>query len=65
MASEPDGIWTFLGFLLTSIALWQGVKEFRNPWAGSQGLDHESRGALEVHLASEKNALDDPNPRVP
>ena len=51
-------VWTFLGFLLTSIALWQGVREFRNPWAGSQGPDHESRGSREEKSAAQKNALD-------
>ena len=57
--------WTLLGFLLTGIALWQGVREFRNPRAGSQGLDHESRDYREFQPSSEKNALDDPNPCVP
>jgi hypothetical protein len=32
-------VWTPLGFLLTGIALWQGAREFRNPRAGSQGVD--------------------------
>jgi len=47
-------VWTFLGFLLTSIALRQGVREFRNPWAGSQGLDHESRGSRVDKSAAER-----------
>jgi len=46
--------WTLLGFLLTGIALWQGVREFRNPRAGSQGLDLESRGSRELQPSSEK-----------
>src|SRR5271157_779354 len=58
-------VWTFLGFLLTAIAFWQGVREFRNPRAGSHGLDKENRGFRELQLATEKNALDDPNPCVP
>jgi len=41
-------IWTFLGFLLTAIALWQGVRELRNPRAGSHGLDKENRGSREI-----------------
>jgi hypothetical protein len=53
------------GFLLTAIALWQGVREYRNPRAGSQGLNKENRGFRELQLATEKNALDDPNPCVP
>jgi len=58
-------IWTFLGFLLTGIALWQGVREFRSPRAGSHGLDHESSLDLALLPSDEKNALDDPNPCVP
>jgi hypothetical protein len=58
-------VWTFLGFLLTAIALGQGFREFRNPGAGSQGRDEGGRGIRKLQLATEKNALDDPNPCVP
>ena len=58
-------VWTLLGFLLTAIALWQGVSEFRSPRAGCQGLEQEKRGFLEENSAPEKDALDDPNLWVP
>jgi hypothetical protein len=58
-------IWTFLGFLLTAIAFWQGVREFRNPPAGSHGLENKNHGSLAVQSAGEKNALDDLDLWVP
>jgi len=58
-------VWTVLGFLLTGIALWQGVSEFRDPRAGSHGFNHEGGGSSNLQIAGKKNALDDPNPCVP
>ncbi len=58
-------VWTFLGFLLTAIALWQGVSEFRNPRAGSHGLENKKHGSLAVQSAGKKYALDDLDLWVP
>ncbi len=58
-------VWTLLGFLLSGIALWQGLSEFRHPRAGSHGLVSKDHGSLEVQSAGEEHALDDLDLRVP
>ncbi len=58
-------VWTMLGFLLTGIALWQGISEFRNRRAGSHGLENTMHGSLAVPSAGKEHALGDQDLWVP
>jgi len=58
-------VWTFLGFLLTGFALWQGFSEFRHPHSGSNGLDYKNGDSLEIPSPGKELALDDLDHWVP